>query len=105
MLIIVIHECQPPLVRTMSPNPSGDWERKMYGVRPSQDRGSRPRASRRVRFEQGRVWKRFDFGVMDSLHEKGYITTPRNRSESVYLTDNGLRAAKSLAARYFGRPV
>jgi hypothetical protein len=42
---------------------------------------------------------------MDSLHEKGYITTPRNRSESVYLTDNGLRAAKSLAARYFGRPV
>ena len=56
-------------------------------------------------FEQGRVWKRFDFDVMDSLHEKGYITTPRNRSESVYLTDDGLRAAKSLAARYFGRPV
>ena len=56
-------------------------------------------------FEQGRVWKRFDFDVMDSLHEKGYITPPRNRSESVYLTDDGLRAAKSLAARYFGRPV
>ena len=56
-------------------------------------------------FEQGRVWKRFDFDIMDSLHEKGYITLPRNRNESVYLTDDGLRASKGLAARYFGRSV
>ncbi len=52
-------------------------------------------------FEQGRVWKRYDFGVMDALHERGYISVPRNRNESVQLTEDGLRVAKSLAATYF----
>jgi len=54
-------------------------------------------------FDHGRVWKRHDFGVMDALHAKGYITDPRGRSESVYLTEEGLQRAKQLAARHFGR--
>ena len=53
-------------------------------------------------FEQGRVWKRYDFEVMDALHEKGYITAPRNRNESVYLTEQGLQIAKRLAQEHFG---
>jgi hypothetical protein len=28
-------------------------------------------------FENGRVWKRFNFDVMDSLHAQGYITDPK----------------------------
>jgi hypothetical protein len=52
-------------------------------------------------FENGRVWKRIDFGVMDSLHEKGYITDPKGKAESVYLTEEGMRLARELAARYF----
>lgn len=56
-----------------------------------------------LEFDDGRVWKRYDFGVMDRLHEQGYITNPRGRQESVYLTDEGMRVAKELAARYFGR--
>lgn len=53
-------------------------------------------------FENGRVWKRYDFATMDALHEKGLITEPRGRQESVYLTNEGLRRAKELAARHFG---
>ena len=53
-------------------------------------------------FENGRVWKRYDFGMMDTLHEKGLITEPRGRQESVFLTEEGLRRAEELAARHFG---
>ena len=35
-----------------------------------------------LEFENGRVWKRFDFDVMDSLHSKGYITDPKSHRES-----------------------
>lgn len=53
-------------------------------------------------FENGRVWKRYDFAVMDGLHDKGLITEPHGRQESVYLTDEGLRRAKELAVKHFG---
>jgi hypothetical protein len=53
-------------------------------------------------FENGRVWKRYDFAVMDGLHDKGLITEPHGRQESVYLTDEGLRRANELAAKHFG---
>ena len=52
-------------------------------------------------FENGRVWKRIDFAVMDRLHEYGYITNPHGKQESVYLTEEGLALAKGLAAKYF----
>lgn len=53
-------------------------------------------------FENGRVWKRYDFAMMDTLHEKGLITEPHGRQQSVFLTDEGLRRAKELAATHFG---
>lgn len=52
-------------------------------------------------FEKGRVWKRFDFDVMDSLHAKGYITDPKSHRESVHLTEEGLVLAKRLANEHF----
>ena len=53
-------------------------------------------------FDNGRVWKRYDFATMDGLHEKGLITEAHGRQESVSLTDEGMRRAKELAAKYFG---
>lgn len=53
-------------------------------------------------FENGRVWKRYDFDGMASLHAKGLITDPHGRAESVYLTEAGMRRAKELADRCFG---
>ncbi len=52
-------------------------------------------------FENGRVWKRIEFSVMDKLFEKGYISDPKGKSESVYLTEQGLQLAKELAKKYF----
>jgi hypothetical protein len=52
-------------------------------------------------FDNGRVWKRYDFAVMDALHAKGLITDPRSRNESVFLTEDGIARAKALASRYF----
>ncbi|SEL84481.1 hypothetical protein SAMN05216214_1351 [Atopomonas hussainii] len=52
-------------------------------------------------FENGRVWKRFEFSVFDELFEKGYISDPKGKSESVYLTEEGLQLAKELAQKHF----
>ena len=52
-------------------------------------------------FQNGRAWKRYDFAVMDALHEQGWITDPHGRTESVYLTEEGQSKAKALAARFF----
>ena len=54
------------------------------------------------KFDNGRVWKRFDFDAMDRLYAKGLITNPRGRQESVHLTPEGLALAKRLAAECFG---
>lgn len=54
-------------------------------------------------FDNGRVWKRFEFDGMQALAEKGLISDPRGRSESVHLTPDGLTQAKALAQTLFGR--
>ena len=54
-------------------------------------------------FDNGRVWKRLNFGAMDRLYESGFISDPRGRAESVYLTEAGMRQAKALASRYFAK--
>jgi hypothetical protein len=53
--------------------------------------------------ENGRVWKRIDFPVMDRLHMNGYITDPHGKQESVRLTEKGLTLARTLAARHFAK--
>jgi len=54
-------------------------------------------------FENGRVWKRIDFAIVDRLHAKGYITNPQGKQESVYLTEQGLALPKTLAAKHFAK--
>ncbi len=56
-----------------------------------------------LEFDGGRVWKRLDFDAMDRLHAGGFISEPKGRAESVYLTGEGMRQGKALAARYFGK--
>lgn len=53
-------------------------------------------------FDNGRAWKQFDFGVMDALFDKGLITDPKGKHRSVYLTEDGMLRAKSLAQTMFG---
>ena len=48
------------------------------------------------RHDGQRVWKSFDWGVMERLHEKGLISDPVGRAKSVVLTDEGLEKAERL---------
>lgn len=48
-----------------------------------------------------RVWKGFDWGAMDRLHEQGYITDPKGKAKSVCLTEEGLARAERLLGELF----
>jgi hypothetical protein len=49
-----------------------------------------------------RTWKSHDWGVLDRLHERGYISDPKSKAKSVVLTPEGLELARTLFDRHFG---
>jgi len=50
-----------------------------------------------------RAWKSFDWDAMDRLHAKGLISDPKSKSKSVVFTPEGLKRARELFERHFGR--
>ena len=50
--------------------------------------------------EECRAWKSYDWDVMNSLHERGFITDPRSKAKSVILTDEGLARSREMYAKY-----
>jgi hypothetical protein len=48
-----------------------------------------------------RTWKGHDWEVMNSLHEKGYISNPATKAKSVTLTEEGARLSKELFEKLF----
>ncbi len=57
-------------------------------------------------FEDGpavRAWKGMHWGVMNRLHEKGYISNPKSKAKSVVLSEEGEKAARELFKKYFGK--
>ena len=48
-----------------------------------------------------RAWKGFDWGVMNRLHDQGYITDPRGKAKSVVFTEEGLERTKRLLEELF----
>lgn len=60
---------------------------------------------RETAFQEGsdlRCWKGYDWGVMNRLHEKGFISDPVRKARSVYLTDAGREQAEALAPQILG---
>lgn len=53
-------------------------------------------------FNGGNTWRGFDFEVMDKLYEQGFITQPKGRAKSVWLTPEGLERGRQLARLLFG---
>jgi len=51
--------------------------------------------------DECRVWKGIDWGAMNRLHEKGYISDPARRAKSVVLTEEGLSRAAHLVEQLF----
>jgi len=55
-------------------------------------------------FKEGegrRAWKSLPREVMDSLHQKGYISDPVNKNKSVWLTDAGAKLSEELFEKLF----
>jgi hypothetical protein len=53
--------------------------------------------------DERRAWKGFDWDVLDRLHAKGMIGSPRGKTKSVVLTDEGLRKSAELFDALFSR--
>jgi hypothetical protein len=56
-------------------------------------------------FKEGdgrRAWKSPPWAILDSLHEKGYISDPANKNKSVWLTDEGAKLSEELFEKFFG---
>jgi hypothetical protein len=55
-------------------------------------------------FQEGEIkrsWKSYDWSVMDHLHEKGYISDPKNKNKSVVFSELGEEQGKLLVSKYF----
>jgi hypothetical protein len=50
-----------------------------------------------------RAWKGFDWGAMNRLHTKGYITDPVSKAKSVLFTEEGLAASELTFRKLFVR--
>jgi hypothetical protein len=51
-----------------------------------------------------RAWKGFDWDVLNRLCDQGFIGDPINKSKSVVLTEEGLKASRQLFEELFNRP-
>jgi len=49
-----------------------------------------------------RAWKGLNWEVMDRLHEKGYISDPKDKGPTMTLSEEGARLSKELFLKYFG---
>jgi hypothetical protein len=47
-----------------------------------------------------RVWKGYDWDVLNFLHERGLISNPRSKTKSVVLTEEGEARSKEMFAKY-----
>ncbi|GCF11970.1 DUF6429 family protein [Dictyobacter arantiisoli] len=52
--------------------------------------------------DTNRAWKGFDWDVLDRLYEKGWIDSPRNKTKSIGLTEEGLANSSSFFEKHFG---
>ena len=53
--------------------------------------------------DDGRAWKGFDWDSLSRLHERGFISDPRNKAKSVIFTEEGLARSRQLLGQLFGR--
>lgn len=53
------------------------------------------------KYGQKRAWKAFPWNVMDQLHEKGYISDPKSKSKSVWLSEEGARLSEQWCEQLF----
>jgi len=50
-----------------------------------------------------RAWKGLDWDLLNLLHEKGWISDPKNKNKSVILTEEGAQLAERFFEHHFVR--
>ena len=50
-----------------------------------------------------RAWKSFDWGAMNRLHEKGFISDPIGKTKSVLLSERGHKESEHLFRKFFAK--
>jgi hypothetical protein len=50
-----------------------------------------------------RAWKSFDWDSMNRLHEKGFISDPIGKTQSVLLSERGFKESERLFNKLFAR--
>jgi len=50
-----------------------------------------------------RAWKGHDWVAMGRLHEKGYISDPKNKAKSVVVNVQGVKRYRELFEQHFGK--
>ena len=50
-----------------------------------------------------RAWKSHDWGSLDRLHQKGYISDPATKAKSVVFSEEGAKRSRDLFEKYFAR--
>jgi uncharacterized protein DUF6429 len=50
-----------------------------------------------------RTWKGYDWGVLNRLHKRGWITDPVSKAKSVSLSDEAQRLSRDMFERHFRR--
>lgn len=48
-----------------------------------------------------RAWKGHAWEVLDRLHAKGYISDPKSKAKSVWMSEEGVKRARELFERNF----
>jgi hypothetical protein len=48
-----------------------------------------------------RAWKGHDWDVMNSLHEKGYISDPGTKAKSIVFTEEGAKRSREFFEKLF----
>jgi hypothetical protein len=48
-----------------------------------------------------RAWKSQPWGILDSLHEKGFISNPASKTKSIMFTEEGEKLSRQLCEGYF----
>ena len=53
-------------------------------------------------FAVTRAWKGHDWEALDRLHQRGFISDPKNKNKSVAFSGEGSQRAQELFRRLFG---
>lgn len=50
-----------------------------------------------------RAWKGHDWGALNRLHDKGFISDPKSKAKSIVFSEEGFKLSEELFKKHFER--